>query len=99
MIREMLGIAEGILQDLHNDHNEVATLINQIADSEDRSRRERLFEEMKAKLLAHAHAEKEVLYDRLKTSRTRPRGASRMRAPTSIKWSKRSFRRCRPATR
>jgi hypothetical protein len=23
MIREMLGIAEGILQDLHNDHREV----------------------------------------------------------------------------
>jgi len=27
MIREMLGIAEGILQDLHDDHNEVAELI------------------------------------------------------------------------
>jgi hypothetical protein len=27
MIREMLGIAGGILQDLHNDHSEVAALM------------------------------------------------------------------------
>jgi hypothetical protein len=27
MIREMLGIAEGILQDLHNDHGEVGEQI------------------------------------------------------------------------
>lgn len=26
-IREMLGLAEGILQDLHNDHSEVADLL------------------------------------------------------------------------
>jgi hypothetical protein len=33
MIREMLGIAEGILQDLHNDHGEVDTLLDKITDS------------------------------------------------------------------
>jgi hypothetical protein len=30
----MLGIAEGILQDLHNDHREVDTLLGRIKDSE-----------------------------------------------------------------
>ena len=30
MIREMLGIAEGILQDLHNDHSEVDSLMDRI---------------------------------------------------------------------
>ena len=40
MIREMLGIAEGILQDLHNDHNEVSSLMDRILDSGDRAERE-----------------------------------------------------------
>src|SRR3982751_3860566 len=62
MIREMLGIAEGILQDLHNDHSEVASLMDRIEETTDRSERGALFEEMKTKLLAHAHAEQEVLY-------------------------------------
>jgi hypothetical protein len=30
MIKEMLGIAEGILQDLHDDHEEVASLLEAI---------------------------------------------------------------------
>lgn len=68
MIREMLGIAEGILQDLHNDHREVSTLIDDIMGSKDHAEREKLFEEMKNKLLAHAHAEQEVLYRRLESS-------------------------------
>ena len=41
MIKEMLGIAEGILQDLHNDHSEVATLLNRMMDSDDGSERNR----------------------------------------------------------
>ena len=68
MIREMLGIAEGILQDLHNDHHEVDSLMDRIMDSEDRAQREELFEQMKTMLLAHAHAEQEVLYRRLEAS-------------------------------
>jgi hypothetical protein len=32
MIREMLGIAEGILQELHNEQNEVDTLLERIQD-------------------------------------------------------------------
>jgi iron-sulfur cluster repair protein YtfE (RIC family) len=65
MIREMLGIAEGILQDLHNDHSEVDTLLGKIADAEDARERERLFAEMKSELLPHLQAEQEVLYSRL----------------------------------
>jgi hypothetical protein len=68
MIREMLGIAEGILQDLHDDHNEVAALMERITDSEDGAERKALFEEMSTKLLAHAKAEQEILYSRLETS-------------------------------
>jgi len=70
MIREMLGIAEGILQDLHNDHNEVAALITDLIKSEDQTERERLFAEMKTKLFAHAHAEQEVLYRRFEEAQS-----------------------------
>ena len=68
MIKEMLGIAEGILQDLHNDHSEVDSLMDRIMDSEDGAERAALFDEMKTKLLAHAHAEQEVLYRPLEAS-------------------------------
>jgi len=68
MIREMLGMAEGILQDLHNDHNEVDALLDSIAECEDGDERGRLFQEMKTKLLAHSHAEQEVLYNKLEAS-------------------------------
>jgi len=70
MIREMLGIAEGILQDLHNDHGEVDTLLGQIMDSRDRVERNRLFSEMKSKLLPHLEAEQEVLYRQLEMGKS-----------------------------
>jgi hemerythrin-like domain-containing protein len=70
MIREMLGIAEGILQDLHNDHSEVDALLGRIMDSKDGSERSRLFTEMKSKLLPHLKAEQEVLYQRLETGKS-----------------------------
>jgi hemerythrin-like domain-containing protein len=70
MIREMLGIAEGILQDLHNDHSEVDSLMERITENEDGSERGTLFEEMKTKLLAHAHAEQELLYRPLEASQS-----------------------------
>lgn len=65
MIREMLGIAEGILQDLHNDHSEVDTLLGDIMDCEDGAGRARLFAEMRSKLLPHLLAEQQILYARL----------------------------------
>jgi hemerythrin superfamily protein len=70
MIREILGIAEGILQDLHNDHSEVDSLMDRIMDSKDSAERAALFDEMKTKLLAHAHAEQEVLYCALEAGRS-----------------------------
>jgi hemerythrin-like domain-containing protein len=74
MIKEMLGLAEGILQDLHNDHSEVASLIDKIGETRDQGERQALFEEMKTKLLSHNQAEQEVLYQRLEAS---PEEASR----------------------
>lgn len=65
MIREMLGIAEGILQDLHNDHSEVDKLLGEIKDCGDAQERLRLFSKMKNELLPHLQAEQEVLYRRL----------------------------------
>jgi hemerythrin-like domain-containing protein len=65
MIREMLGIAEGILQDLHNDHSEVDTLLGRIMDSESSTERARLFSETTHKLLPHLQAEQEILYRKL----------------------------------
>lgn len=70
MIKEMLGIAEGILQDLHNDHREVAKLLERVMDSDDGSERNRLFDEMKTKLLPHLQAEQEVLYRRLEAGKS-----------------------------
>jgi hemerythrin-like domain-containing protein len=70
MIREMLGIAEGILQDLHNDHGEVDTLLGKITDSENGVDRARLFSEMKSKLLPHLEAEQEVLYRRFEAGKS-----------------------------
>jgi hemerythrin superfamily protein len=69
MIREMLGIAEGILQDLHNDHSEVDALLGRIMGSEDGVERTRLFSDITHKLLPHLQAEQDILYARLKTGK------------------------------
>jgi hemerythrin superfamily protein len=68
MLKEMFGMAEGILQDLHNDHQEVAKLIDTIMESEDGRQRATVFKEMMTKLLAHSKAEAEVLYVPMKKS-------------------------------
>ncbi|MBV8119908.1 MAG: hemerythrin domain-containing protein [Alphaproteobacteria bacterium] len=66
----MLGIAEGILQDLHDDHSEVDELLEEIMDSDNGGERSRLFAQMKDKLLPHLKAEQEVLYRRLETGKS-----------------------------
>ena len=43
-------------------------LVEAIADSEDGWERNSLFQQMRARLLTHSHAEDEVLYRRLKSS-------------------------------
>jgi hemerythrin superfamily protein len=68
MLKEMLGMAEGILQDLHNDHQEVSTMIETIIKTEDSKERGTLFNEMKMMLLAHSHAEQNVLYKKMEKS-------------------------------
>lgn len=68
MLREMLGMGEGILQDLHNDHQEVSALIEQIMNTEESSERTSLFKEMMNMLLAHSHAEQQVLYKKMEKS-------------------------------
>ena len=61
-------MAEGILQDLHNDHQEVSTMIETIMKTEDSKERTSLFKEMMTMLLAHSHAEQNVLYKKMEKS-------------------------------
>ena len=68
MLKEMLGMAEGILQDLYEDHREVAGMIDTILETEDGSERNRLFKEMMTKLVAHLEAEQRVLYKKMEKS-------------------------------
>lgn len=68
MLKEMLGMNTGILSDLHNDHQEVEALMQQILESEDSQERAALFKEVMTKLLAHSHAEQAVLYKKMEKS-------------------------------
>lgn len=68
MLRELLGSNNGILSDLHQDHEEVSGLIDRILAAEDAKERTALFKEMMAKLLAHSHAEHQVLYRKMEKS-------------------------------
>jgi hemerythrin superfamily protein len=68
MLKEMLGVREGILADLHNDHQEVSSLLKRILDTSDNHERGALFREMMGKLLAHAKAERKILYRKLEKS-------------------------------
>lgn len=56
---------EGILNDLHEDHEEVSSLIEQMIKTEDNKERGEIFNEMMSKLLAHSHAEQGVLYKKM----------------------------------
>ena len=69
MLKEMLGVREGILADLHRDHEEVSSLLTRILDTSDNHKRGELFREMMSKLLAHAKAEQKILYRKLQKSR------------------------------
>ena len=61
-------MSDGILSDLHKDHQEVSGLIDQILASQENAERNALFKEMMTKLLAHAHAEQNVLYKKMQKS-------------------------------
>jgi len=61
-------MAEGILQDLHQDHEAVSDLIEQLLKTEAGAERSPLFKEMMNMLLAHSHAEQNVLYKKMEKS-------------------------------
>ena len=61
-------MAEGILQDLHQDHEEVSGLIEQLLKLESSADRAPLFKEMMGMLLAHSQAEQNVLYKKMEKS-------------------------------
>ena len=60
---------EGILNDLHEDHEEVSGLIEQMIKTEDGKERGTIFKEIMSKLLAHSHAEQNVLYKKMEKSK------------------------------
>jgi hemerythrin superfamily protein len=62
-------MAQGILQDLHDDHQEVSKLIEEIMGTDDNKQRSTLFKEVMTMLLAHSNAEAEVLYKPMKKSK------------------------------
>ena len=68
MLKEMLGMAEGILQDLHQDHEEVSGLIDQCLKAEASAERNQLFKEIMSMLIAHSEAEQQVLYKKMQKS-------------------------------
>ena len=59
---------DGILQDLHRDHEAVSDLIEQLLKTESGTERTPLFKELMGMLLAHAHAEQNVLYKKMEKS-------------------------------
>jgi hemerythrin superfamily protein len=68
MLKEWLGMADGILQDLHRDHEQISALIEQLLKKESSAERAPLFKEMMGMLLAHSHAEQNVLYKKMEKS-------------------------------
>jgi hypothetical protein len=61
----MALMPDGILQDLHRDHEAVSDLIEQLLKTESGTERTPLFKELMGMLLAHAHAEQNVLYKKM----------------------------------
>ena len=64
----MALMTDGILQDLHQDHEAVSDLIEQLLKTESGTERTPLFKELMSMLLAHAHAEQNVLYKKMEKS-------------------------------
>src|SRR5437762_8861920 len=64
----MALMPNGILQDLHRDHEAVSDLMEQLLKTESGTERTPLFKELMGMLLAHAHAEQNVLYKKMQKS-------------------------------
>jgi hemerythrin superfamily protein len=68
MLKEWLGMAEGILHVLHQDHEQISSMIDRLLKSESSAERTPLFKEMMGMLLAHSHAEQNVMYKKMEKS-------------------------------
>ncbi len=68
MLREMLGLSERLMQQLHDDHEKVDGLFAKTLKASG-ERRAELFRELRSELEAHAQAEEKVLYKRLQKSK------------------------------
>ena len=68
MLKELFGMPEGILKDLHEDHQEVSDLIDRMIKTEDAKERTSMFKEIMSMLLAHSQAEQNVLYRKMQKS-------------------------------
>jgi hemerythrin-like domain-containing protein len=68
MLKELLGMNTGILEDLHKDHEEVAGLLDQMIENDDSGERTALLKEVMTKLTAHLQAEQTVMYRKMEKS-------------------------------
>jgi predicted outer membrane protein len=69
MLKEMFDMPQqGILRELHEDHQEVSKLIGEIMGTDDNKQRTTLFKQVMTMLIAHSNAEAEVLYKPMKKS-------------------------------
>jgi hypothetical protein len=90
MLKGMLDAREGILVDLHHDHEEASSLLGRILDTSDSHKRGELFREMMSKLLAHAKAEQKILYRKLENPEIPTLANSPLRARSSTRSSRAS---------
>src|SRR5436190_20252457 len=61
-------MAEGILQDLHQDHEEVGGVVEQCLKTDASAERNQIFKEIMTMLTAHSEAEQNVLYKKMQKS-------------------------------
>jgi hemerythrin superfamily protein len=69
MLREMLGISERLMQRIHDDHQKVSALFEEMLATQGPAKRGELFRELRDFLTAHARAEEKVVYRRLEKSK------------------------------
>src|SRR5689334_3327669 len=85
MLKEWLGMAEGILQDLHQDHEEVSGLIEQCLKTEASAERNQIFKEIMSMLIAHSEAEQQVVEQQLQQmARTRNKASEQWTAQLTV---------------
>jgi len=88
MLKEWLGMAEGILQDLHQDHEQVSSRLERLQKTEGGAERTSLFKELARACCWPTRMPSRMFSTRRwKNRTTRRRAASPSRAPTSTRSS------------